>query len=171
VLVGHSYGGTLITHAGMDERVGALVYISALAPDETETSLSQQQKFPTTEVLSHVEIADGRIWLKPEGVPYFAGDLSPEEQKVVWATQSVPVPDLFAQKLDGIAWRTKPSWFVVARQDRTVHPELERAAAKRMNARTVEVDSSHVAMLSQPEAVLGVIREAASALVAKAAAA
>ena len=67
VLVGHSYGGTLITHAGTDSRVAALVYIAALAPDETETSQSLQQKFPVTEVFSHIEVADGRIWLKQPG--------------------------------------------------------------------------------------------------------
>ena len=76
VLVGHSYGGTLITHAGTDSRVAALVYIAALAPDETETSQSLQQKFPVTEVFSHIEVADGRIWLKqPDGIGCFAGDV------------------------------------------------------------------------------------------------
>jgi pimeloyl-ACP methyl ester carboxylesterase len=161
VLVGHSYGGTLITHAGVDPRVAALVYIAALAPDETETSQSQQQKFPVTPVFSHIEVADGRIWLKQDGIGDFCGDLSAEEQKIVWATQGVPVPDLFNQKHDGVAWRTKPSWFVVAKQDRTVNPELERAAAKRMGAHTIEVDASHVPMLSKPAVVLDAIREAA----------
>lgn len=94
----------------------------------------------------------------------FDGDLPEAEQKVVWATQAVPVPDLFTQKLDGVAWRTKPSWYVVASQDRTVHPELERFVARRMGARITEVESSHVAMLSRPDVVLGVIREAAKAL-------
>jgi pimeloyl-ACP methyl ester carboxylesterase len=164
VLVGHSYGGTLITHAGTDPRVAALVYIAALAPDETETSQSQQEKFPVTPVFSHIEVVDGRIWLRPEGVPDFCGDVPEAEQKLVWATQAVPVPDLFTQKLDGVAWRTKPSWYVVAKQDRTVNPELERFAAKRMGARTVEVDASHVPMLSKPDVVLGVIRDAANAL-------
>jgi pimeloyl-ACP methyl ester carboxylesterase len=164
VLVGHSYGGTLITHAGTDPRVGALVYLAALAPDETETSQSQQEKFPVTDVFSHIEVVDGRIWLRPDGVTHFAGDLSEAEQKLVWATQAVPVPDLFTQKLDGVAWRTKPSWYVVGKQDRTVHPELERFVAKRMGARTVEADSSHVPMLSKPNLVLDVIREAANAL-------
>ena len=142
VLVGHSYGGTLITHAGTDDRVAALVYIAALAPDETETSQSQQQKFPVTDVFSHIEVADGRIWLKPDGIGYFAGDLPEAEQKVVWATQAVPVPDLFMQKVDGVAWRSKPSWYVVATEDRTVQPELHRFVAKRMGATTVEVESS-----------------------------
>jgi pimeloyl-ACP methyl ester carboxylesterase len=161
ILVGHSYGGTLITHAGTDRRVAALVYISALAPDETETSQSLQEKFPVTDVFSHIEVAEGRIWLRPDGVGAFAGDLSEAEQKLVWATQAVPVPDLFTQKLEGVAWRSKPSWYVVAKQDRTVHPELERFVAKRMDARTVEADSSHVPMLSNPNLVLDVIREAA----------
>jgi pimeloyl-ACP methyl ester carboxylesterase len=164
VLVGHSYGGTLITHAGTDDRVAALVYIAALAPDESETSQSQQQKFPVTDVFSHIEVADGRIWLKPSGIGCFAGDLPETEQKMVWATQAVPVPDLFSQKVEGVAWKSKPSWYIVAGEDRTVHPELERFVAKRMNAKTVELRSSHVPMLSQPQAVLDVIRKAASAV-------
>ncbi len=164
VLVGHSYGGTLITHAGTDERVGALVYLAALAPDETETSQSLQAKFPTTDVFSHIDVADGRIWLRHDGTDAFAGDLSDAEQKEVWATQAAPVPDLFTQKVEGVAWRSKPSWYVVAKQDRTVHPELERFVAKRMGARTVEADSSHVPMLSEPGLVLDVIREAAKSV-------
>jgi pimeloyl-ACP methyl ester carboxylesterase len=164
VLVGHSYGGTLITHAGTDDRVAALVYIAALAPDETETSQSLQQQFPVTDVFSHIEVADGRIWLRSDGVADFAGDLPEAEQKVVWATQAAPVPDLFTQKVDGVAWRSKPSWYIVAKNDRTVHPALERFVAKRMGATTVEGASSHVPMLSNPDLVLGVIREAASAI-------
>ena len=164
VLVGHSYGGTLITHAGTDERVAALVYLCALAPDETETSQSLQEKFPATDVFAHIEVADGRIWLRPDGLVDFCGDISEADQKLVWATQSVPVPDLFTQKAEGVAWRTKPSWYVVGKSDRTVNPELERFVAGRMNARTVEADTSHVPMLSNPGLVLDVIREAAKAL-------
>jgi len=164
VLVGHSYGGTLITHAGTDGRVAALVYIAALAPDADETSQSQQAKFPVTEVFSHIEVADGRIWLRPDGVASFAGDLPEAEQKLVWATQAAPVPDLFTQKVDGIAWKSKPSWYIVAKNDRTVHPDLERFVAKRMNATITETDSSHVPMLSQPDLVINVIRAAAKAV-------
>jgi pimeloyl-ACP methyl ester carboxylesterase len=164
ILVGHSYGGTLITHAGTDSRVAALVYIAALAPDADETSQSLQQKFPGTDVFSHIEIADGRIWLKPDGVGYFAGDLPEAEQKLIWATQAVPVPDLFTQKVEGTAWKTKPSWYIVGKNDRTVHPDLERFVAKRMGATTVELASSHVPMLSQPQAVLDVIRKAVAAV-------
>ena len=166
VLVGHSYGGTVITHAGVDPRVAAIVYIAALGPDETETSQSLQAKFPTTDVFQNIDIADGRVWLKPgTGVPCFAGDLSAEEQGVVYATHSAPAFDLFTQKqLDGVAWRSKPSWYIVATEDRTVHPDLQRFAAKRMGATTVELKSSHVPMLSQPHAVLDVIRAAAKAI-------
>src|ERR1700688_4621890 len=98
ILVGHSYGGSVITGAGTDDRVVGLVYICALAPDADETSQTQQSKFPKTDVFSHIEVVDGRIWLRPEGTKYFSGDLSEQEQKLVWATQGVPQPDLFEAK-------------------------------------------------------------------------
>ena len=164
ILVGHSYGGTVITAAGTDDRVAGLVYIAALAPDENETSQSLQEQFPATDIFAHIEIADGRIWMLPSGIGYFAGDLSEEEQRLVWATQGVPAADLFNQKLDGTAWRTKPSWYIVANHDQTVQPDLERFVAKRMGAHTYDVDSSHVAMLSQPNFVLDVIRAAAASV-------
>jgi pimeloyl-ACP methyl ester carboxylesterase len=164
ILVGHSYGGSLITAAGVDDRVAGLVYIAALAPDEDETSQSQQEKFPVTDVFSHIEVADGRIWLLPSGIECFAGDLSEQEKKLVWATATAPVADLFSQKVAGTAWRSKPSSYIVAKNDCTVHPELERFAAKRMGATTYEVDSSHVPMLSHPGLVIDVIRTAANAV-------
>ncbi len=161
ILVGHSYGGSVITGAGVDDRVVGLVYICALAPDADETSQTQQANFPTTDVFSNIEVVDGRIWLRHEGTQYFCGDLSEQEQKLVWATQGAPKPDLFGAKVGGTAWKTKPSWYIVGKQDRTVHPDLERAMAKRMGATTYEVDSSHVPMLSHPDFVLNVIRDAA----------
>jgi pimeloyl-ACP methyl ester carboxylesterase len=164
ILVGHSYGGTVITAAGTDDLVAGLVYIAALAPDESETSQSLQDQFPTTEIFSHIEIADGRIWMLPDGIGYFAGDLSEQEQKLVWATQGVPAADLFNQKIDGTAWRSKPSWYIVANNDRTVQPELERFCAQRMGATTYQADSSHVPMLSNPSLVIDVIRTAANAV-------
>ena len=164
LLVGHSYGGTLITAAGTDERVAGLVYIAALAPDETETSQSHQAQFPTTDVFNYIEVADGRIWLKHEGTRAFAGDLSEQEQELVWATQMVPDVNLFNEKVPGTAWRTKPSWYIIANHDQTVHPELERFAAKRMGAHTYDLDSSHVPMLSHPDFVLNVIRIAANSI-------
>ena len=164
ILVGHSYGGSLITAAGTDDRVAGLVYIAALAPDETETSQSQQEKFPVTEVFSHIEIADGRIWLLRDGIDCFAGDLTDAEKELTWATAMAPVAELFTQKVEGVAWRTKPSWYIVAKDDHTVHPDLERSVAQRMGATTYEVESSHVPMLSRPDQVLDVIRTAAKAV-------
>jgi pimeloyl-ACP methyl ester carboxylesterase len=164
ILVGHSQGGTIITAAGGDDRVAGLVYICALAPDEDETAASLQAKFPQTDVFGFIDIVDGRIWLRADGVPCFAGDLPEEEQKLVWATQGVPAMDLFDQKVEGVAWRSKPSWYIVGKNDRTVHPELERFVAKRMGATIYEADSSHVPMLSQPGFVLDVIRDAAKSI-------
>jgi pimeloyl-ACP methyl ester carboxylesterase len=164
ILVGHSYGGSVITSAGTDPRVAGLVYIAALAPDETETSQSQQDKFPVTDVFSHIQIADDRIWMLPSATASFAGDLPDQEQELVWATHVAPAADLFGHNAPGTAWRSKPSWYIVATNDHTVQPELERFAAKRMGATTCEVDSSHVPMLSQPRFVVDVIRTAATAV-------
>jgi pimeloyl-ACP methyl ester carboxylesterase len=164
VLVGHSQGGTIITHAGTDDRVAALVYICALAPDEDETAASLQAQFPQTEVFKYIEVSDGRIWLRPDGIGAFAGDLSPEEQQLVWATQGVPVPDMFEQKLPGAAWKSKPSFYVLGNNDRTVHPELQRFVSERMGATVFAVDSSHVPMLSHPDVVLDAIRSAARSI-------
>ena len=128
------------------------------------TNISVPSKFPKTDVLSHIEVADGGIWLLPEGLESFAGDLSEQEKKLVWATQCVPAPDLFEAKVGGTAWKSKPSWYIVAKNDRTIQPDCERFLAKRMGATTIELDSSHVPMLSQPERVLDVIRTAANAV-------
>jgi len=163
ILVGHSYGGSVITYAGIDDRVAGLVYIAALAPNSDETSQSQLNKFPITDVFSHIEVVDGRVWMLPKGVECFAGDLSEQEQKVVWATHFAPAADLFNQQVDGTAWKTKPSHYVLANNDRTVHPDLQRFAAKRMGASTHAIDSSHVPMLSHPKFVIDVILAAANA--------
>ena len=171
ILVGHSYGGTVITAAGTDDRVAGLVYIAALAPDADETSQSLQDQFPTTDVFAHIEVADGRIWLRRDGIGCFAGDLPEAEQQLVWATQAAPDAQLFASNAEGVAWRSKPSWYIRASNDHTVHPDLEAFVAERMGATTYNLDSSHVSMLSQPDRVLDVIRTAASAVQGSAAAA
>src|ERR1700720_2220268 len=139
VLVGHSYGGTLITHAGTDSRVAALVYIAALAPDADETSQSLLGKFATSPVFDHLDVPEGRIWLKQSGVKHFAGDLPEAEQKLVYATQAAPVADVFNQKVEGTAWNAKPSWYVLATQNQTVPPDLQHFVSKRMKAATTEV--------------------------------
>jgi pimeloyl-ACP methyl ester carboxylesterase len=95
ILVGHSYGGAVITAAGIDDRVAGLVYLAALGPDETETSQSEQEKFPQTPLFGQIEVADGRIWMLPSGAEFFCGDLPEDEQKIVWATAYPPSVELF----------------------------------------------------------------------------
>lgn len=166
LLVGHSYGGATITAAGVDDRVTGLVYIAAVAPDAGETVQDQLDKYPS-DIFSRVEVADGRAWMLPNGTEFFAGDLSKEDQKLVWATHYAPVYDLFHQQklnADDVAWRSKPSWYVLATQDHTVHPDLQRWVSSRMGATVTEVDSSHVPMLSRPDVVIDVIRQAAAAV-------
>lgn len=164
ILVGHSYGGSVITAAGIDHRVAGLVYIAALAPDADETSQSQLDKFPATGVFSHIEVADGRVWLRPSAPACFAGDLSEADQKLVWATHYPPAADLFNKNAPGTAWKSKPSWYIVSNNDQTVHPDLQRFVAKRMGASTHAIDSSHAPMLSHPDMVVDVIRAAAKAV-------
>src|SRR4029077_18395870 len=99
------YGGTVITAAGIQDRGAGLGYIAAPPPGEGGASQSQQDQFPVTDVFSHIEIADGRVWMLPSGIGCFAGDLSEQEQRLVWATQGVPDAGLFDQKLPGTTWR------------------------------------------------------------------
>jgi len=166
ILVGHSYGGATITGAGTDDRVVGLVFIAAVAPDAGETVQDQLDKYPS-DIFGYVEIADNRAWMLPNGTEFFCGDLSEEDQRLVWATHIAPVADLLKQqKLTAaqVAWKTKPSWYVLATADHTVHPDLQRWVSKRMGATVTEVASSHVPMLSQPDLVIDVIRKAATAV-------
>ena len=166
ILVGHSYGGQVITAAGTDDRVRGLVYIAALGPDKGETAQYQLDQFPRTDIFSKIAVADGLVWMLPNGVSDFAGDLPEAEQEVVYATHYPPSATLFTADplLGEPAWKTKPSWYIVCKQDRTVHPDLERFVAKRMGATTIELDSSHVAMLSHPDVVFDMIIKAANAV-------
>ena len=164
LLVGHSSGGATITAAGVDDRVAGLVYIGAGAPDVGETGQQQLDKYPS-DIFTRVEVADGRAWMLPNGTEFFAGDLSGEEQKLVWATHYAPVADLFQQqKIARTPWKSKPSWYILTKQDHTVHPDLQRWVSKRMGATVIEVESSHVPMLSKPDVVIEVIRKAAKAI-------
>ena len=166
LLVGHSYGGATITASGVDDRVAGLVYIGAVAPDVGETVQDQLDKYPS-DIFSRVEVADSYAWMLPNGTEFFCGDLSEQEQKLVWATHFPPHADLFhQQKLteNRIAWKSKPSWYILCLRDHTVHPDLQRWVSKRMGATVVEVESSHVPMLSKPEVVIEVIRNAAKAI-------
>jgi pimeloyl-ACP methyl ester carboxylesterase len=165
-LVGHSYGGATITGAGTDDRVVGLVYMAAVAPDAGETVQDQLNKYPS-DIFGRVEVADRLLWMLPNGVECFAGDLPEAEQKLVWATHFPPCATLVEQQKltpEQVAWRSKPSWYVLTTEDRTVNPDLQRWVSSRMGAKVTEVASSHVPMLSRPEVVIDVIRKAAAAV-------
>jgi pimeloyl-ACP methyl ester carboxylesterase len=161
VLVGHSWGGSVITEAGADPRVKALVYIAAFAPDKGETPGSLGESVAPTILPGFIQNANGYLTLSREGVAKgFAGDLSPKEQDVVYAVQQPAFQKVFSDVGVNAAWKTKPSWYVVASEDNAINPELEKRMAKRANAKTTILKSSHVAMLSKPNEVLNVILDA-----------
>ena len=162
ILVGHSWGGFVITEVGNDERVAGLVYLAALAPDTNETMMDLMSKYGAPP--PHFQEQNGFVWISREGVAeILANDLSQERQSLIHATQITPSASLAVEKASALpAWRNKPTWYVVATNDRSVPPDLQRELAQCMGATTVAVDSGHFPMLSQPQAVLEVIREASS---------
>ena len=165
ILVGHSWGGFVITEAGVDPRVKALVYIAAFAPDKGETVASLSESASPTALSGFLQNANGYFTLSREGVAKaFAGDLNQKEQDVVYAVQQPAYQKVFGDAGVGAAWKTKPSWYVVASEDKTINPELERRMAKRANAKTTVLKTGHVAMLSKPIEVLDVILDAAKSV-------
>jgi len=161
ILVGHSWGGFVISEAGNDPHVKALVYVAAYAPDVDETIPSLSEKAPATQLGNYLKTTGNFLTLTKDGVvKAFADDLPAKEQDLVFAVQQPASRNCFAAKGKNAAWKQKPSWYIVAAGDNTIHPDLERLIAKRANAKTTTLQSSHVAMLSQPEKVLGVIYDA-----------
>ncbi|MDZ4869771.1 MAG: alpha/beta hydrolase [Alphaproteobacteria bacterium] len=164
ILVGHSWGGAVITEAGNDPKVAALVYVAAFGPDVGETLNGLGKGQPPMPAIAALQV-DKEGWgsLPTDAVlKYFVQDLPKAEGLVVAATQGPAHVTLFDTKLTTAAWKSKPSWFVVAKRDGTIAPDAERFFAKRMNATTIELDSDHVAMLSKPNEVANVIMEAAA---------
>jgi pimeloyl-ACP methyl ester carboxylesterase len=164
ILVGHSWGGTVITEAGVDPKVVGLVYVAALAPDSDETAGNLGKNYPPPPALAAPIIdKQGFMSLSTEAiVKQFAWDLPPAEARVLAATQGPIAASAFDTKVSNVAWKTKPSWYIVAKKDRAIAPDEERFFAKRMKATTKELDSSHVPMLSKPKEVAAVIIEAAT---------
>ena len=163
ILVGHSWGGMVITGAGNDPKVLGLVYIAAYGPDAGESLQAVSANGPQTELTKYLAPNDGYVYIAQEGVKtVFADDLSPKQQAMVYATQTPAFHTVFEDKAGEPAWKTKPSWYIVAKNDKTIHPDLERFMAKRMKAKTTELESSHVTMLSHPAAVIKIIEEAAN---------
>jgi pimeloyl-ACP methyl ester carboxylesterase len=166
LLVGHSYAGAVISQAGTDSKVAGLVFVAAGAPNAGQSFSEMSQGFPTPPGPQRAKAdASGFVSLPRAAVAEdFAPDLPRSESDVLAATQGPTSATCFSTKITNAAWETKPSWFLVARQDRMIDPNLERALAKKIKAATLEIDSSHVPMLSHPDRVASFIADAASRL-------
>jgi pimeloyl-ACP methyl ester carboxylesterase len=162
VLVGHSYGGAIISEAGNDPNVAALVYIAAFALDEGDSCASIEQAVPQASKAFKSD-SNGYWWVdQSHFVADFAADVPPAVSNFM-AISQVPIStDAFTHKVTNPAWRTKPSFYMVASQDRSINPIQERMMAKRANAKTVEVKSSHVAYMTHPKETAKLIEEAAA---------
>lgn len=166
VLVGHSWGGSVITEAGDHPKVQALVYVAAFAPAAGEASIDLPKTFPAMPGKEgRIKTEDGFQLLTPESVrDHFAQDLSAEEANLIAVTQGAVRAAAFEERLGTAAWTGKPSWYVVSDRDRMINPEAQRALAQRIGATVTTLATSHVPMLSQPERVAEVILAAARSL-------
>jgi pimeloyl-ACP methyl ester carboxylesterase len=164
VLVGHSYGGSIISEAGNNPNVAALVYIAAFALDEGESCASIEQALPQASKAFKPD-SNGNWWIEQE---HFAADFAadiPPAQAHFMAVSQVPIStDSFTHKVTSPAWKTKPTSYMVAAEDRSINPDQERMMAKRAKAKTVEVKSSHVAYMSHPKEAAKLIEEAATSV-------
>jgi pimeloyl-ACP methyl ester carboxylesterase len=166
ILVGHSWGGMSLTEAGADPKVAALVYVAAFAPDVGESAGDLGKGLaPPPGAATFRPDSSGFLYLTAEGVAKnFAPDLPASESKVMAVTQGPIAAKCFDDKVTQAPWKTKPSWYIVSLKDRMIQPELEQAMAKKINAKTTELQSSHVSMLSHPKEVATVILSAAAAV-------
>jgi pimeloyl-ACP methyl ester carboxylesterase len=166
VLVGHSYGGSVITEAGNHPNVKALVYIAAFALDAGESCATIEQAVPQASKAFKPD-SSGNWWIEPE---HFAADFAaglPKDKAWFMSISQVPIStDAFTHKVTNPAWKTKPTWYMVATQDRSINPEQERMMAKRAHATTIEVNASHVAYMSHPKEAAKLIEDAATSVAA-----
>jgi pimeloyl-ACP methyl ester carboxylesterase len=162
VLVAHSWGGTVISDVGTDPKVTALVYVAARAPDTGEDFVALSGKFPTGAVRAGIQEHDGFTKLSEDSfLKYFANGVEPKDAKVLYAVQQPTAASIFGGRTTAAAWRSKPSWYAVSKQDQTINPDLERFLAKRMNATTVEVEAGHLSLVSHPKEIADLILAAA----------
>jgi pimeloyl-ACP methyl ester carboxylesterase len=166
VLVGHSWGGTVITEAGNHEKVAALVYVAAFAPDAGQSVNDTQKDYPVPGWVPLVVADSGGFLSLPEDavLSFFAQDLSVAKGKLLAATQGPVSAASLDAKITQAAWRAKPSWYIVADQDRMISPVLEAAFADAMGAKTTHLDSSHLPFLSKPRQTTAVILDAVKSL-------
>jgi pimeloyl-ACP methyl ester carboxylesterase len=162
VLVGHSFSGMIVTEAGVHPNVSALVYVAARAPDAGEDYTALAKTYPTPPASAGIVFDGDEGRLSEEAfLRDFAGDLPPAKAKVLYAVQQPFHKTLLSGKTTNAAWRTKPSYYAVSTEDRTINPDLERFMAKRMGAKTIEVKASHLALISKPDEIAQLILEAA----------
>jgi pimeloyl-ACP methyl ester carboxylesterase len=162
VFVGHSFSGMIVTEAGVHPNVTALVYVAARAPDAGEDYAALAKRFPTPPASAGI-VFDGDEGRLSEAafLRDFAGDLPEATAKILYAVQEPFHKALLAGKTTHAAWRSKPSFYAVSTEDRTINPDLERFMAKRMGAKTIEVKASHLSLISHPEEITRLILEAA----------
>jgi pimeloyl-ACP methyl ester carboxylesterase len=168
LLVGHSYGGAVISQAGDLPNVVGLVYVAAFAPDDGE-NLGQISEWNVAQAAAAGNIepdSDGYVWIKQDKFrESFCQDLPADEALVMAVTQKAPVGSTFGNSVSDPAWRKKPAWYQVSMGDRMIHPDTERRMAERMNPRsTIELDASHASLASQPGAIADLIDQAAASL-------
>jgi pimeloyl-ACP methyl ester carboxylesterase len=165
VLVGHSFSGMIVTEAGTDPNVSALVYVAARAPDAGEDYAALAKRFPPAPASAGVVFDgdEGRL-TEPAFLRDFAADIPTARAKVLYAVQEPFHKALLAGRTQHAAWRTKPSFYAVSTEDRTINPDLERFMAKRMGATTIELKSSHLSLISHPRDIADLILRAAGRL-------
>ncbi|SEM20246.1 alpha/beta fold hydrolase [Xaviernesmea oryzae] len=168
VLVGHSWGGTVITEAGADAKVKALVYIAAFAPDVGQSTGDQVAAHPAPPGLAEVsQDSFGQYWMSAKGwTECVAQDLPQEDALVLWASQPPLGGQTFSDKVSKAAWKDRPVWYVLCSEDRAVSTALQRQLVERLNARATEIASSHLPLLSHPDAVVEVLLDAVAAVAA-----
>ena len=162
ILVGHSYGGTVITEAGTDPHVAGLVYVAARAPDAGEDYTALAKRFPTPPANAGLVYSNGSGSLTRDAfLDDFANGVPRRRARVLYAVQGHVSATLFTDRTSVAAWRTKPSWYAVSKRDRTTSPKLERFLAKRMKAKTIELDSGHLSLITHPRQITDLILRAA----------
>lgn len=161
VLAAHSYGGEVITQTGVDPKVSALVYCAARAPDANEDYAALAKRFPAAPASAGLVHAGGYVQLSEAAfLRDFAGDVDPAMARALYAVQGAGAEALFGDRVTQAAWRTKPAFYQVSTEDRTIDPDLERFMAARMKAKTIELKSSHLGIVSHPAEIAALILEA-----------
>jgi pimeloyl-ACP methyl ester carboxylesterase len=162
VLAAHSWGGTVISELGLDQKVTALVYIAARAPDAREDFVALSAKFPQGAARDGIEKHGSFTKLSEDAfLKSFANGVDTQKAKALYGMQPPTAASLFAGKTTVAAWHRKPSWYAVSKQDQTINPDLQRFLARRMGATTVEIDAGHLSLVSHPKDVADLILAAA----------